>query len=297
MVNFSKVSQPWLQSGTKVKPATKSLIKSAHLDFEVEKQPIFLKNKVRVPEKFATVRTDTKDAIGVVGERYKIIQNKDALAFFDLIVKRHGAKYAAAGSIRNGERIWVLAQLPGRITVNSDVVKKYLILTNNHNGMAALQIYFSPIRVENFTTLNVSLPNIKEGISIRHIGKINDKIAESKRIFGITKDYYREFAKITKRMARTKLNPKKTEQYFNSLLGIRGKGSTRILNQRKELMKHLKSRKPSLWSVYNAVTEYVDLERTVKNEKQNSSNRLDNIWFGVGARFKEKAFKKAVELI
>ena len=55
--------------------------------------------------------------------------------------------------------------------------------------------------------------------------------------------------------------------------------------------------KNSLWKAYNAVTEFVDHERTVKNIDKDSSNKLSSIWFGSGAKLKEKAYNEALALI
>jgi hypothetical protein len=53
----------------------------------------------------------------------------------------------------------------------------------------------------------------------------------------------------------------------------------------------------SIWKAYNAVTEYVDHFSTVKNLQEDKTNRLKAIWFGNGAKLKEKAYNEAVALI
>jgi hypothetical protein len=37
----------------------------------------------RMPGYYATVRADTEQALGVVGERYRVLQNREAFAFVD----------------------------------------------------------------------------------------------------------------------------------------------------------------------------------------------------------------------
>ena len=53
----------------------------------------------------------------------------------------------------------------------------------------------------------------------------------------------------------------------------------------------------SLWKAYNSVTEYTDHYRTVKNLEKDETNKLSSIWFGRGAKLKEKAYNEAVALI
>jgi hypothetical protein len=49
----------------------------------------------------------------------------------------------------------------------------------------------------------------------------------------------------------------------------------------------------SLWSAVNAITQWVDHERTVKGEDTNDSLRLESNLFGVGSTIKEKAYATA----
>src|SRR5260370_32626152 len=62
------------------------LLDAAGLNFQVEKRPVFLADGRAIPEKFATVRSDNGDALGIVGKRYTIVQNASASAFFDVAV-------------------------------------------------------------------------------------------------------------------------------------------------------------------------------------------------------------------
>src|SRR6266566_3954040 len=96
-INNNRVSMfytgevPWHRLGVHLdKPATaREAIQAAQLDFTVQLKPVKTvinrKQKI-VPNTFVTVRTDTKEILGVVGSRYEPIQNKDAFAFFDALV-------------------------------------------------------------------------------------------------------------------------------------------------------------------------------------------------------------------
>ncbi len=83
------VTAPWHKLGVKLpKLATSTeAIEAAGLDYEVEKKPLFCKPNgrqlVEVPKGFCTIRTDTEAVLGLVGERYTVLQNKDAFTFFD----------------------------------------------------------------------------------------------------------------------------------------------------------------------------------------------------------------------
>ena len=112
---------PWHKLGTKLdKPATAAeAIEAAGLGYTVERLPLKTDDpELPVKGHFATVRTDTREVLGVVGSRYLPIQNKDAFATFDALVGEGEAIYHTAGALGKGERIWLLAKLPDYIRVN-----------------------------------------------------------------------------------------------------------------------------------------------------------------------------------
>jgi len=69
---------------------------------------------ITVPGNFAVMRDMDGAFLGVVGDQYTVIQNRDAFGFVDsLLAAEAGAHYESAGALGNGERIWCLARVPG----------------------------------------------------------------------------------------------------------------------------------------------------------------------------------------
>src|SRR5467141_3457753 len=128
--------KPWHGLGQKLdKPATSvEAIQAAHLDWDVIKVPLFTKQRGRyrdILNKFGVVRADKFSKgdtaiLGIVGTSYKLLQNRQAFAWFDGIVGEGRAIYHTAGALGDGERVWILAKLPGEIrVVGDDVVNKF----------------------------------------------------------------------------------------------------------------------------------------------------------------------------
>jgi phage/plasmid-like protein (TIGR03299 family) len=162
---FSVKQTPWHGLGKIVQDAGSSAeaIELAGLNWGVEKRPLFYPipdssesfDYARVSEKFANVRSSDNSVLGVVGKTYKPLQNSDAFKFFDDALKAKDLVFETAGSLKGGRYVWILASISsGPIeVVKGDAVKPYFLLTNGHDGMRALSVGFTPIRVVCANTL------------------------------------------------------------------------------------------------------------------------------------------------
>lgn len=307
---YSGQEKPWHGLGVELNsPATaREAIEAARLDYKIELQPIYLKNNIKVDNAKATVRVDTNKALGIVTDRYKIVQNVEAFNFFDTVVGEGQAIYNTAGALGQGERIWVLAKLPKNIVLaKEDIVEKYLCLTNSHDGLSSLKFYFTPVRCVCENTLIASLKDSKDGISIRHTGDIKNKTEEARRVLGITVDYYSQFEQIAQKLVDVKLNVEKAEKYYNNLLFQEKKPdeiSTNMINKRDRLLylfengkgNRIPGIKGSAWAAYNAVSEMTDHEKNVKGLVNDRTRKLKDIWFGSSAKLKQKAYTEILQL-
>lgn len=145
------------------------MIKSAGLDWQVEKQPVkgARLDKKGDPLRYQLVRKARSEKehdiiLGLVSPIYEPLQNKKAFNFFDHIVEKGSAIFETAGALGDGERVWVLAKLPGEIRViGNDIVNKYLLISKNHAGKESIIIKFTPIRV---VCKNTLMMGMKDGV-------------------------------------------------------------------------------------------------------------------------------------
>ena len=297
---------PWHNLGTRLdKPATATeAIEAAGLGFTVEKA--ILKTEIPnlpVPDHFATVRKDTKQVLGVVGSRYVPIQNKDAFSVFDSLVGEGEAMYHTAGVLGKGERIWLLAKLPSFIRINGgDIVEKYLLLTNAHDGTSAVRVKLTPIRVVCENTLTVALTGAEMEVHIRHTANAEAKLKEAHEVLGLSNWLYTELERIFNGMKDRKMDEKEMKGYVRAIFPepprVFSKSRAPKIQEKvmelAETGKGSEMSKGTLWGVYNAVTEYVDHCR-LSNAKDNT--RLTSMWFGSGERLKKQAFRIAKAIL
>lgn len=303
---------PWHGLGTKlVAPATaREAIEAANLDYHVALAGMTTRDGIPVLSRRAVVRTDTDEVLGVVGNSYIPVQNREAFAFLDSIVADGSMRYHTAGALRRGEKVWLLAKLPGQIRVRSseDVSEKYLLLSNSHDGSSALRVFFTSIRVVCANTLSMADREGRgEGISIRHLGNLPSKIRRAREVLGIAARYFDDLESQFDHLARHQPSPAQIANYFLALYPDPSDGSnSRSRNIRDELARlfehgrgqDIPEIRLSSWAAFNAVTEYVDHFRPTRAKvaSDRDANRLESAWFGSGSRLKEQAFRLALEM-
>lgn len=301
-------SKPWHKLGNEVSQAQTSgeAITAAGMDWQVEKQQLFLANGTAVNGAMATIRKDTGAQLGIVGDVYRPLQNKEAFSFFDAIVGEKAAMYHTAGVLGDGEVVWMLAKLPGYIrTVGDDVSEKFLLLTNSHDGSSTVRVMFTPIRVVCQNTLNVALAGTSKMARIKHCSTMGQRIDYVRETIGIVSAQFSLFEEITQKMAGYQVTQEALQKYFVSSgvvpqIKEGEKTSTRAENIMDEVSRlfergkgaELPGAHGTLWGAFNAVTEYVDYYRSSKND-----NRAKSLLLGSGAAIKQQAFDSALTLI
>ena len=186
---------PWHKLGTKLEnPATAAeAIIAAGLNYQVELVDLFTEAGTPVPRRKGVIRSDSRQVLGSVGTSYIPVQNEEAFQFLDALVADGGLRYHTAGALGNGERVWMLAKLPGHIRVNGteDITDKFLLLHNSHDGSSPLRVHFTPIRVVCQNTLAIAERNGRGlGVSIMHKGDLETKVREAQKVLGLANKFY-----------------------------------------------------------------------------------------------------------
>jgi len=300
---YHNVEAPWHGLGVPLnEPATAAeAIQAASLDWQVKTVPVLADlgdgMTCSMPDTRAVVRDIDLSVLGTVGSRYRPIQNTESFEFFDSIIGEGQAVYETAGSLRGGKRVWILAKLPDSIrVVKDDIVDRYMLLCNSHDGTSACRVLFTPIRVVCMNTLGSALRQGKgSGCSIRHSGNIKEKVIQAQEALGLATSYFQEFTDISQHLAAKSITSQaQLETYADSVLGIPEEPSTRFLNKRADIIRRFESpanlmpsTRHTYWTAWQAFTEYVD-------HKKHDDKSLDSAWFGGGQKLKEKALHLAL---
>ncbi len=295
---------PWHEAGIELdNPASaKEAIEAAGLDYTVVKRPMreFVRRKHvdDVVDRWVTVRTDTGDVLGIVEDDCEPVQNRDAFRCLDNLISTDEMVYETAGMIGRGERIWILAKLPGFIKVNGrDIVDRYLLLSNSHTGSLNVRVKIMPIRVVCNNTLTAVLQGAGD-ITLRQTSGASEDQALS--LLGLTDHLYEKLDACFNHMARTKISEKQLLDYVNALVpdGAGGEDTAKIIGIRNTFLDLYESgqgadlSRGTLWGAFNCVTEYTD--HVMEGDP---AARLESIWFGGGDRLKVRAFQLAERMM
>ena len=138
---FSVRETPWHGLGRIVMdaPASREALELADLDWQVESRNIYSGTGAMIPGYRANVRSTDDAVLGVVSDRYRIVQNEEAFQFTDDLLGE-GVTYETAGSLQGGKKVWMLAKLPEKYIIAGDEVTPYLVFFNSHDGSALITL-------------------------------------------------------------------------------------------------------------------------------------------------------------
>ena len=216
---FYTREKPWHGLGTMVAeaPNSKDALRLAGLNWKVLQEPVYTENEELIQGYKANVRDTDRKVLGVVTDRYKVIQNEEAFAFTDTLLGE-GVRYETAGSLQEGRRVWMLARLPREFIIGGERISLYMVFSNTHDGSGAVKTALTPIRVVCNNTLNLALRTAKRSWSMIHTGDISGKIEEAKNTLLLADEYMTALGQEFENLRKIKLSEKQVLDYIKSLL-------------------------------------------------------------------------------
>jgi phage/plasmid-like protein (TIGR03299 family) len=210
---------PWHGLGERVDEALNSseALKLAGLDWKVIQRPVFTDDDVEIAGYKANVRSRDGKVLGIVSDRYKVVQNNEAFQFTDALIG-NGVRYETAGSLQGGKRVWMLAHLPDTYKICGDEVKSYILFSNSHDGSGAIRVAVTPIRVVCQNTLNLALSDAYRIWSTMHVGDMNQKLDEARKTLLYAEQYMHKLTIEGERLSRISLTDKKVKEFIEELI-------------------------------------------------------------------------------
>jgi phage/plasmid-like protein (TIGR03299 family) len=281
--------------------------KAAGLDWRVEASRVVYRAKVAgqpegrvmtIDDKRVLHRSDTGADLGIVSDKYKIVQPAEIIGFFDNLLRGIGLEISTMMSLGGGKRYLVCAKIGEQAVLdNRDLVRGYLSLITSADGSLATVAKHTSTRIVCANTLAMALSEKhKDGtVSISHrskfdIAKIQDKLGVAPKTFTAFMDQMRH-------LGETRLSGDMAETMTEKLLGeaANDKSTPGILERfmGKGLGSDLDGVRGTVWGWLNAVTEYAD--HAMGTAATTDVNRFNNTMFGRGDELKNKARDMALD--
>lgn len=278
--------KPWHGLGTMVAeaPTSADAMRLAGLNWEVNPLPIYTAEGVEIPNYKANTRSSDGTVLGIVSNRYKIVQNGEAFDFTDALLGE-GIKYETAGSLSGGKRIWLLGKMPERY-IAGDKFEPYICFTNTHDGSGAVRVCMTPIRVVCNNTLNMALGSAKRNWSAVHKGNIGAKLEEARTTLQLADVYLKGLEEKADRLANDKMSYDETVKAIETILPILPNATDRqketVKTARDSIMAcvfapDLEQFLYTKWGLINAVSDYIGHSAPVRRNDNYDENRWGKI--------------------
>jgi phage/plasmid-like protein (TIGR03299 family) len=306
---------PWHGLGNQLSPKQplETWQKEAGMDWQIQESPVrFMADTIgnlgtihTFPEQKVLYRSDNKEALSVVSQRYQVVQPREVLEFYRDLSEVSGYELETAGVLKGGRKFWALARTgQSAVLKGNDEVSGYLLLATSCDGTLATTATPTTVRVVCNNTLTIALDGRTRAIKVPHNTRFDPQAV--KKQLGIAVSQWDEFMYRMRNLAERKVQWHEAMGFFmNVLCDVQPNSAMpQVLPNERALRKvqslyegqgkgsTLASANGTAWGLLNAVTEYVDHERRARSTEY----RMDSAWFGQGAVIKQRALDAALKL-
>jgi len=284
------------------------------ITWTVDKQDIKTAvDNVVIPNTKALVRSTDKSVLGIVGDRYEVLQPSKVFEFFEPFLGEKMSHITSAISLEEGRKIVVSIELDDNVReiVNGDIIKNHVMLATSYDSSLATIVKSVNTRVVCANTLKSALWE-KDGLcsKIRHTASQNWKLANVKALIQEQICTLDNDAEIYRRMANTPLDFTGFFVYLEDLFAKDLIAANKIkpttlrdLRPTEQIIGnylHTRDlREPgiadTMWSGFNAVTKYLTHQRGSQNTT--TETRFKSVHFGAERAMLERAYKLSLERI
>ena len=271
----------WTNIGANITEATtvEEALKLSHLDYTVEKVPVYLENGTAIPGAFCTKRENSDLTYGVVGSQFEIVQNIEGFDFINSMVPE-GLKFLKAGE--NHKFIYIIAQLP-EFDLMGDKVAPHVIFQNSHSGSTTLKATIAPLRIVCENQFNLTFRKAANKISLRHTKSIKGRLHTAQEVLIHSSDYISEFQKEAILMAQHKVSKKQVDSLLDDIFEIKEEfNPTQVRRMEEKRERFLAAYNAddnqnfigSQWGLVNAYTDFVTHKPLRKDTEQARENHF-----------------------
>ena len=259
-------------------------LNAANLNWDIEQVPVTVDGNV-LKHRVANIRSDTRDFIEIVSDRYVPFQNRQAYAFLEGIVSSGAMELENAGMF-GYDSCFIEARVGKDFTVLHDKVTPYALIKNSHDGSCGVKVCLTPVRVVCRNTLAMALEKSPRIWQVKHLGTIESRMKEAYAVITGAEAYFTELPAMAETMNDINITDKEIVSVLNAMFPLKSDAGTKAQNTVKEAVaeimtiylhtEDLKQFRGTAWGFYGAVSDYVThhAPKETQNWKANRFNRI-----------------------
>lgn len=275
--------KPWHGLGTEVKfaPTSAGALICAGLDWTVEQKDVYTEDGSIISGYKANTRNTDNSILGIVSDRYKVVQNEDAFQFTDDLLGE-GVTYETAGSLQGGRKVWMLAKMPHRYIIGGDEITPYMVVMNSHDGSSGIKVAMTPIRVVCQNTLNLALNSAKRIWTTKHTENVMSRVHEARETLMLAESYMSKLGRGIDDLTKIRLTDKKVMEFMEEFFPVTGEMPEVQRKNNRRLLEDMKMRyfdAPDLSHVgrngyrfINAVSDFATHADPIRKTKSYNEN-------------------------
>lgn len=267
------------------------ILHQAGLDWTVSAHDAYTKvndSMIQIPKTKVIFRDADSKSLGIVSDKYKIVQNSDAFDFTKTLFGDNSIEFIRGGSYRGGSATWLEAKITGQFSILGDEFECYLIFMNTHDGTGSIRCMILPERIVCSNALNVPLKNVLRNWRCVHSGDPLAKIDEARQILLAGSSYMDALESEIEDLQKIKLSSTQVETFIDKIFPLPIDKTTNTIDTSSRAYENALKRRDQLLDIYtdkpdlanlgnsgykfiSAVTDFVDHVNT-KNTANGALN-------------------------
>lgn len=293
-IKSGNIAEAMVEAGHNFEVAT------AKVQYDVDETNPLSNNILTDDEHKVIYRTDTGKALGCMGKKYSHSQPSHMWAMADALTEASGGRIKTALTIDKGRMIGIGIELEKQEYILNDPIVNGFMLMDSFDGSQQFSARIRSIRL--VCSNGMTVRGRHEMFSIRHSGKMEEKIAEALRMITWYQNNMEVFNMQMKLIADTKMTHKQAVEWFTRLFPEPNTDRSKTLLQNKvDKFEYLlekghgtdiKGVKGTQYWALNAMTEYVNHHSTFRVSQGRSRDdvRVESLLVGSANKLIQKGF-------
>jgi phage/plasmid-like protein (TIGR03299 family) len=236
------------------------------------------------------VRDDNFEQVGVVGNRYEIVQNSVITGLVQPLVSEGLLEIVNQGYIGTGSKVFIQAQMTQEYEIVGETHRAMLTMMNSHDGTSPLAAGVTDTRVICQNTFAMAMEDMST--RLQHKMGVNEQALKITETLDFVNERMKRFAEAANVLASTKATVSQVDQIIKSAYS---KKENETVRNRDEIVNRFfagaGNEGATLWDAFNAITEF-----NTHASGKTAESRFGYANFGTGARVARRAIDMALAL-